>query len=440
MATGVVSYVLDNADADTQALDADQRVSDTFNVAVIDNLGATASVDASFSIIGANDAPSIVAAAQVGTITEEGFAINGGVEAAVGNGAASITLTTSDVDGTNPTYDLNWMTAFGWSTANSGVTYTKVGTYGTATLTTATGVVAYALNNADADTQALAAGVQVTETFRIATGDGALMRGVDAVFTINGSDDRPTTSDKTVEVAESTTKVLTLADFGFSDVDTGDQLAFVRINTLPTTGTLFNDTTAITVNTPPGYAQVSRADILANKLKYTPAAGSEETRSFSFSVVDASGISSSAATMELDIVPVNIAPTTSFISATSAGFTISAYDPDLSNKLNLTSAVSGDTAVTNSYPQALGSLLTPFTTTYGIIGQLINLSVTDGLNDVAVKVNNDKIILYLGTTSADSPGAIGAGLPACCMATPAPIPSLAALVMTPSSVAPVRTP
>ena len=60
--------------------------------------------------------------------------------------SAGITLTKADPDtGDSAVYDNTAMTTTGgWATGDGGVTYTKTGIYGTATLTTATGVVSYA--------------------------------------------------------------------------------------------------------------------------------------------------------------------------------------------------------------------------------------------------------------------------------------------------------
>ena len=73
------------------------------------------------------------------------------------------------------------------------MTYTQTGTYGTATLTTATGVVSYALNNADTDTNALAGGASVSDNFTVYVKDGSTGTASTAVnFAITGTNDTPT--------------------------------------------------------------------------------------------------------------------------------------------------------------------------------------------------------------------------------------------------------
>src|SRR5204862_4161907 len=90
-------------------------------------------------------------------------------------------------------YDGTALTSNGWATSNGGVTYTQTGLYGTATLTTATGVVSYALNDADTDTNRSAAHTTESHTRT----DHVYHRSNDtnstAVnFAITGTNDNPT--------------------------------------------------------------------------------------------------------------------------------------------------------------------------------------------------------------------------------------------------------
>jgi VCBS repeat-containing protein len=57
--TNKLTYRLDNHDADTQALAEGQQVTDTFNIVVKDNHGATTTRQVSFHVTGTNDAPVI---------------------------------------------------------------------------------------------------------------------------------------------------------------------------------------------------------------------------------------------------------------------------------------------------------------------------------------------------------------------------------------------
>jgi VCBS repeat-containing protein len=184
--TGVVGYVLDNADADTNSLAAGAHVTDGFTVYAKDSSDGTASAHLDFAITGTNDNPTITVGAQSAPLIEAGVS-------GAGNDTASITLTLADVDqGDTAHFNGAALMADGWTTADAGATYSKTGTYGTATLHTDTGVVGYVLDNADADTNSLAAGAHVTDSFTVYakdTSDGTASAHLD--FAIIGSDDAP---------------------------------------------------------------------------------------------------------------------------------------------------------------------------------------------------------------------------------------------------------
>ncbi|MEO5363032.1 MAG: VCBS domain-containing protein [Magnetococcus sp. DMHC-8] len=186
VAIDVVSYALNETDSDTQALTAGQSAADSFAIQVTDG-AATTSADAVFHITGTNDTPTLAASASTATLVEAGGAANG----TAGTNAASVTLSKADVD-TPVVYDATWLTGNGWSTANAGVTYTQTGTYGTATLTVATNVVSYALNDSDTDTQVLTAGQSVSDSFVIQVTDGTATANTTVVFNVTGTNDTPT--------------------------------------------------------------------------------------------------------------------------------------------------------------------------------------------------------------------------------------------------------
>ncbi|MER8811337.1 beta strand repeat-containing protein [Mesorhizobium australicum] len=184
--TGIVSYALDNADTDTNALAGGAGVSDNFTVFVKDGSTGTASTAVNFAITGTNDNPTVTAGAQSVQLVEAGVAT-------AGTASASIALTKGDVDaGDAAVYDGTALTSNGWATGNGGVTYTKTGTYGIATLTTGTGVVSYALDNADTDTNGLAQGAGVSDNFTVFVKDGTTGTASTAVnFAITGTNDAP---------------------------------------------------------------------------------------------------------------------------------------------------------------------------------------------------------------------------------------------------------
>ena len=120
------------------------------------------------------------------------------------------------------------------------------------------------------------------------------------------SDAKPKASNATVTTDEDTAHAFQADDFGFVVVDAGDTLSSVRIVTLPSAGTLALDGTPVTAN-----QSVTKADIDANKLVFTPAenaTGAAHT-SFAFKVNDGTSDSASTYTMSVDVDAVNDPPT-----------------------------------------------------------------------------------------------------------------------------------
>ena len=122
--------------------------------------------------------------------------------------------------------------------------------------------------------------------------------------TIKTANNTPTASDGTVTTNEDTAHTFSAANFNFSDTDSGDTLASVKIVTLPASGkgTLELDNTNVSAG-----ASVTKADIDANKLKYTPPANANGTgyASFTFKVSDGTDESASAYTMTINVTAVN---------------------------------------------------------------------------------------------------------------------------------------
>ncbi|MGI9213971.1 MAG: cadherin domain-containing protein, partial [Methylococcaceae bacterium] len=166
------------------------------------------------SILGpSNTAPTITAGTPSATLIEAG----GEANSIPGVSTSSLTLTLSDADvGDTPAFDTAYLTSHGWTSISDGAAYTKTGLYGTATLTVATGVVNYALDNTNGNTQALMAAQSVTDTFTIQVTDGTATTTADATFTITGSNDNPVItsngagSTATVSAAENQTAVTTV--------------------------------------------------------------------------------------------------------------------------------------------------------------------------------------------------------------------------------------
>ena len=140
-------------------------------------------------------------------------------------------------------------------------------------------------------------------TVETRTSDAYPSSGNVAMSVVNAA---PTASDKTVTTNEDTAYTFSAADFNFADTDTGNTLSNVTIVTLPASdkGTLKLDTTAVTAQ-----QSVSKADLDADKLTFTPAANTNGHARFTFKVSDGTDESASAYAMTVDVTAVNDAAT-----------------------------------------------------------------------------------------------------------------------------------
>ena len=151
---GSWSYVLDADDADTDALDAGDNVTETFTVTASD--GTTQTV--TLSITGSDDV-SVISGDTSGAATEAATDVT-----------VTGALSSSDVDADD---------------SPSFTAATTAGTYGSFTVGT-DGSWSYVLDADDADTDALDAGDNVTETFTVTASDGTTQT---VTLSIAGSDD-----------------------------------------------------------------------------------------------------------------------------------------------------------------------------------------------------------------------------------------------------------
>ena len=124
----------------------------------------------------------------------------------------------------------------------------------------------------------------------------------------------PSGKSKTVTLLEDGGYTFTAADFGFSDPSNrpSNTLLAVKIATLPAAGSLTNNGVAVTAG-----ATVTAADIVAGRLRFTPAANATGATyaSFTFQVQDNGGTFNGGVdtdptprTMTLAVTPVNDAP------------------------------------------------------------------------------------------------------------------------------------
>jgi VCBS repeat-containing protein len=182
-ATGAYEYIPN--DAAIEGLKAD--ASEVFSFTATDGSLNSATRALTITLHGVNDNPDVVAGTVSNQLTEAGGVANG----TAGTSTASATVTLSDRDvGDTASFDTGALLTAGWTTSDAGLTYTKIGTYGSATLTIATGVVSYTLNDSDSDTQGLQTGQTAHDIFTIPATDGTGGTNSTTVdFTINGSND-----------------------------------------------------------------------------------------------------------------------------------------------------------------------------------------------------------------------------------------------------------
>jgi fibronectin-binding autotransporter adhesin len=169
-----------------------------------------------------NSPPTLTAGTATATLVEAGGMNNG----TAGTNSASITLTKADADGT-ASYDTDYLINNGWSTIDSGATYTKIGVYGSASLNIATDVVSYMLNNSDSVTDALTSEQSVSDSFSVQVTDGIDTQSANVVFNITGANDTPViTSGTTGNVNENAATSTVIYTAIATDVDTNDSVTY----------------------------------------------------------------------------------------------------------------------------------------------------------------------------------------------------------------------
>ncbi|MBS0152902.1 MAG: cadherin domain-containing protein, partial [Nitrospira sp.] len=153
-------------------------------------------------------------------------------------------------------------------------------------------------------------------TVRVTDSDGLTY---DEVFTVNLTDvnEAPTGADATITINEDTPQTLTTADFGFSDVDAGDGLSAVRIDSLPGMGSLTLSGVAVTAG-----QVIAVSDITAGNLIFMPATDANGVgyASVTFSVRDSNNAYDSVPnTLTFNVTAVNDAPILSFRNLVANG-------------------------------------------------------------------------------------------------------------------------
>ena len=324
--SGVWTYTLDNSDADTTALDASDQVTETFTITVSDST-AQDTMDIVVTITGANDAPS-AGADQTGSVVED----------------ASTTTATGTVSGT----DADDSASLAYTASNSGS-----GTYGSIAFSGAAWT--YTLNNADADTNALADGASVSDAFTVTVTDGSASDTMTVTIGITGANDAPsfTTTGDTTATEDSPYSYTAAA----SDADTGDTA-----------------TVAVTSSTCPSWATCSGATVSG-----TP--GNSDIGSYAVDITATDGTATTTQSFTIVVAPTNDAPTIDSTAVTSA------TEDAVYTYTLVGSDVDGDTLTMGStdvpswltFTAATGVLTgTPLNANVGTSGNDVVLTVTDG--------------------------------------------------------------
>ncbi|MGI9276596.1 MAG: beta strand repeat-containing protein, partial [Endozoicomonas sp.] len=122
---------------------------------------------------------------------------------------------------------------------------------------------------------------------------------------VTASNDAPTGTDNTLTILEDGSHTFAATDFGFNDIDSGDNLAEIQITSLPSlAGALELNGVAVTLNQVITLAQIPT-------LVFTPAANANGAGydSFEFKVSDGTDFSASGNTITVDVTAQNDAPT-----------------------------------------------------------------------------------------------------------------------------------
>lgn len=262
-----------NIDADTgevtlkEAADYETKNVYRFNIVVTNadagDLTASQAITVNVNDLSDNT-PALSVGAQTDTLMEAG-GVNDGT---AGTNTAFITLTKTDADtGDTVSYDIDYLESNGWLSTDGGASYSKTGTYGTATITLATDTVAYVLSTDSRSTQALTAGQAVTDRFVIQVTDGSASQTADVVFNIVGANDAPIASGVVAPLTAISGQAfspVTLPANLFKDLDSGETGKLVwRVENLPT-GMVFNaETHTISGRPVGGFEGVNTLQIIA---------------------------------------------------------------------------------------------------------------------------------------------------------------------------------
>ncbi|MDP9812515.1 T1SS-143 domain-containing protein [Rhizobium tibeticum] len=187
------TYVLNNGDADTQALGAGQTRQETFTVQVADSHGGTDTETVTITITGTNDTP-VVSGAVTGTATEDGVSVTLDALAHASDVDAGTILTVTGLPGALPV----------------GVSY-NAATH------------SFTLDPSHSAYQSLASGQTTTVTVNYSVSDGVVSTPTSVSWTVSGSNDAAViTGTATGSVTEDGAAQTATGTLTVTDVDTGE--------------------------------------------------------------------------------------------------------------------------------------------------------------------------------------------------------------------------
>ncbi|MEZ9765517.1 VCBS domain-containing protein [Vibrio splendidus] len=226
--------------------------------------------DITITVTGTNDAPAL--AAQTQSVTEDGSALQGQMQA-------------TDAD-----YNAQAFLSFAIANPVDGLTFNSDGSY--------------SFDPSNGTYQHLVNGQNQTLTIPVTVTDSAGATDIqNLAITITGTNDQPTITSQSISSNEDTGYQFTAANFGFTDVDTGDTLDHISITSLPDAiqGQLLLNGVAVTAN-----QDISEADIA--HLTFNPAANFNGDVHFGYTVNDGH-VDSTPANAILTVTAVNDIPT-----------------------------------------------------------------------------------------------------------------------------------
>uniref|UniRef100_UPI002738428D beta strand repeat-containing protein n=1 Tax=Sedimenticola hydrogenitrophicus TaxID=2967975 RepID=UPI002738428D len=267
----------------------------------------------------------------VGAVNDAPLAVNDGPVAVTEDSAASGNVLTNDSDPESDALSVTQFTVAGDATV-----------YSAGSAATIAGVGSLLINANGSFTFTPAAnynGPVPTATYTLTDGD--LTDSAELSFAdVSPLNDAPTGTDGVISLNEDTSHSFSAADFGFADIDSGDALQAVRIDSLPGAGSLQLNGTALNAG-----QVIALADL--NNMTFAPAqdASGDNYSALTFSVSDQAGqFAITPSTLTFDVTPVADAPIvtielgeanistttidTANVTATDQGFTVSAINLD----------------------------------------------------------------------------------------------------------------